>query len=123
MTPIGADVAVPSGALVALIVLGLVQVALAVFCIVDIVRRPAVLGDRKWVWIVIVAAFNLVGSIIYLAIGRVQPPPPEPRMEPSATGVRVAAAADILYGSAPGADVSDADSPPSTTPPDAEKHS
>ena len=107
----------PSGALVALVVLGLLELALAVFCIVDIVRRPMVLGERKWVWIVIVALFSLVGSIIYLAIGRVQPPPPETRAEPGAAGGRVAAAADILYGPAPGAGASDVhDSPPPSPP-------
>jgi len=96
-----ADVIMPSGALVALVVLSLVELALVVFCIIDIVRRPAVLGDHKWVWIVIVAVFNLVGSIIYLAIGRVQPPAPETRAEADAAGGRVAVAADILYGAAP----------------------
>jgi len=115
--PISAEVVIPSGALVALVVLGLVEVALAVFCIIDIVRRPAVLGDRKWVWIVIVALFNLVGSIVYLAIGRVRPVPPETRVEAGAAGGRVAAAADILYGPAPGAGASDVhDSPPPSPP-------
>jgi hypothetical protein len=96
----GADAAMPAGAVVALVVLGLIELALVVFCIVDIVRRPAVLGERKWVWIVIVLLFNLVGSIIYLAIGRVQPPPPETRADPTEVGSRVTAAADVLYGQA-----------------------
>jgi len=114
---IASDVIMPSGALVALVVLGFIELALAVFCIVDIVRRPMVLGERKWVWIVIVALFSLVGSIIYLAIGRVQPPPPETRAKPDAAGGRVAAAADILYGPAPGAGASDVhDSPPPSPP-------
>jgi Phospholipase_D-nuclease N-terminal len=114
---VAADVIIPTGAMVALVALGLVELALVVFCIIDIVRRPAVLGDRKWVWIVIVALFNLVGSIIYLAIGRVQPPPPETHAEPGAAGGRVAAAADILYGPAPGAGASDVhDSPPPSPP-------
>lgn len=114
---IASDVIMPSGALVALVVLGFLELALAVFCIVDIVRRPMVLGERKWVWIVIAALFSLVGSIIYLAIGRVQPPPPETRAEAGAAGGRVAAAADILYGPAPGAGASDVhDSPPPSPP-------
>jgi len=108
VTPTIADVVIPSGTVVALVVLGLIELALAVFCIVDIVRRPAVLGDRKWLWIVIVAVFNLVGSIIYLAIGRVQPPPIEMHAEPDAAAGRVAAAADILYGPAPDTEASDA---------------
>jgi hypothetical protein len=98
---VAADVVIPSGALVALVVLGVIELALVVFCIVDIVRRPTVLGERKWIWIVVILLFNLIGSIIYLAIGRVQPPPPEPRAEAGATAGRVAAAADILYGPTP----------------------
>ena len=113
---VAADVIIPTGAMVALVALGLVELALVVFCIIDIVRRPAVLGDRKWVWIVIVALFNLVGSIIYLAIGRVQPPPPETHAEPDATGGRVAAAADILYGPAPHVGAPDAAGSPAPLP-------
>ena len=123
MTPTAADVVLPSGALVALIVLSLIEVALAVFCIVDIVRRPAVLGDRKWVWIVIILLFNLIGSIIYLAIGRAQPAPPEIRAEPGAAGGRVAAAADILYGRAPEAEASEVDAPSPPSQPDVEEES
>jgi membrane protein YqaA with SNARE-associated domain len=122
VTPAAADVVIPSGALAALVVLSLVELALVIFCIVDIVRRPAVLGDRKWVWIVIVAVFNLVGSIIYLAIGRVQPPPTETRAEPGAAGGRVAAAADILYGPAGGVEAPDVHGPSSPSP-DAKEHS
>jgi len=92
------DVTIPSGALVAVIVLGVVEIALAVFCIIDIVRRPAVTGDRKWVWIVIVLLFNLIGSIIYLAVGRAPAPAPEPAPAAQPTGDRAAAAADLLYG-------------------------
>ena len=107
---LGADVVLPSGALAAVIVLGLVELCLVVFCIVDIVRRPAVLGGRKWVWVVLVLLFNFVGSIIYLAIGREQPPAAEP---PPAAGLdahsRAQAAADLLYGAAP--------SPPDDTKP------
>lgn len=114
--PTAADVVIPSGALVALVVLSLIEVALVVFCIIDIVRRPAVLGGHKWVWIVIVVLFNLIGSVIYLAIGRVRQQQPEARREPDAAGGRVAAAADILYGPASGTDASDAGGPPPSSP-------
>jgi hypothetical protein len=99
---LGADVVLPRGALLAVIVLGVLELCLVVFCIVDIVRRPAVLGGRKWVWIVLVILFNLVGSIIYLAIGRERPPArePEPAGDPDAHS-RTQAAADLLYGPAP----------------------
>jgi Phospholipase_D-nuclease N-terminal len=120
---IAADGGIPSGALVALIVLGVIEVALVVYCIIDIVRRPAVLGDRKWVWIVIVAVFNLIGSIIYLAIGRVQPLSPETSAEPGGAGGRVSAAADILYGPAPNVGTPDAAGSPAPLPTDGEEDS
>jgi hypothetical protein len=96
---LGADVVVSSGATVALVVLGLVELALAVFCIVDIIRRPAVAGGRKWVWIVIVVFFGIIGAIIYLAVGRAPAPVPEPSapLENDTRG-RTQAAADLLYG-------------------------
>ena len=97
-------VTISGGALVALVVLGVVELGLAVYCIVDIVRRPAVAGGHKWVWIVIVALFNLIGSIIYLAVGRAQPEAAEVRTDPepeAAARGKAAAAADLLYGPPP----------------------
>jgi hypothetical protein len=58
---LAADVTLPPGALIPVIILGVAEVALAAFCIVDIVRRPAVLGDRKWLWILLVVFFTLPG--------------------------------------------------------------
>jgi hypothetical protein len=111
------DVTIPSGALVALIVLGVIEVALAVFCIIDIVRRPAVTGDRKWVWIVIVVLFSLIGSIIYLAVGRAPAPAPEPPAAAHPTGDRAATAADLLYGPPQDGAVHEApDAPPDPDP-------
>ena len=83
-----------------LIVLGIVELALAVFCIVDIVRRPAVAGGRKWVWIVIVLLFSL-DRIDHLPRGRSRAAArcAETRAEPEAAARgRAAAAADLLYG-------------------------
>ena len=93
-----AETTLPPGALVAAIVLGVAEVALAVFCIVDIVRRPAVLGDRKWLWVLLVVFFTLPGSIIYLAVGRVPAPLTESRDNADADArPRADAAADALY--------------------------
>ena len=97
-------VTISGGALVALVVLGIVELGLAIYCIIDIVRRPAVAGGHKWVWIVIVALFNLIGSIIYLAVGRTQPEAAEVRADPepeAAARGKAAAAADLLYGPPP----------------------
>jgi len=97
-------VTISGGTLVPLVVLGIVELGLAIYCIVDIVRRPAVAGGHKWVWIVIVALFNLIGSIVYLAVGRAQPEVTEVRADPepeAAARGRAAAAADLLYGPPP----------------------
>ncbi len=99
---LAANATLPPGALIAAIVLGIVEVALAAFCIIDIVRRPAVLGDRKWLWIVLVVLFTLPGSIIYLAVGRVPAPVSETRDDADADArPRADAAADALYAPAP----------------------
>src|SRR5512137_1444516 len=95
-----AETTLSTGVLVAVVALGIVELALVVFCVVDIVRRPAVLGGRKWVWIVLIVFFNLIGPIVYLAIGRVAPPAAETaRDEPETmTRGRAESAADLLYG-------------------------
>jgi hypothetical protein len=109
---LAAEVTVSTGALVAAIVVGVAEIALAVFCIVDVVRRPAVAGGRKWVWIVIIVLFSLIGSIIYLAVGRAAPPAvAETRDEPeSVVRTRAQSAADLLYGAPeqPGDDAGEA---------------
>ena len=92
---------IPPGAMVALVVLGLAEAALLVFCLVDLVRRPAVLGGRKWPWVLLLVLFTIPGSIVYLAVGRVPAPAAEP--EPVAgedAHDRTRAATTLLYGSA-----------------------
>ncbi len=95
----GADVTIPPGAMVAVVVLALAEVALLVFCLVDLVRRPAVLGGRKWPWVLLLVLFTIPGSIVYLAVGRV----PAPAAEPGAptddeARDRTRAATTLLYG-------------------------
>ena len=110
---LAADVTLPPGALIAVVVLGIVEVALVGFCIIDIVRRPAVLGDRKWLWIVLVVLFALPGSIIYLAIGRVAAPAAEARDDADADArPRADAAADALYAPAAAPAAAEAAKPP-----------
>jgi len=95
-------VTLPPGATIAVAILVVAEVALAVFCIVDIVRRPAVLGDRKWVWVLLVVLFTLPGSIIYLAVGRVPAPAADVPEDGGDTLPRAAAAATALYGQTAG---------------------
>ena len=97
-----AQLQLPPGAMVAVIVLAVVEVALAVFCIVDLIRRPAVLGDRKWLWVLLIVLFTLPGCIIYLAIGRVPAPAPEVPENGGDTLPRAAVAAAALYATPTG---------------------
>jgi ABC-2 type transport system ATP-binding protein len=93
-----AETTLPPGALVALIVLGVAEVGLVVFCLVDLVRRQAVLGGRKWVWALLILLFAIPGSIIYLAVGREAAPAPEQADENGADArPRADAAATALY--------------------------
>ena len=53
-----------------LVVLIVVQLSLQVFALVDLVRRDNVRGGKKWVWALVIAFGNLIGAIVYLAVGR-----------------------------------------------------
>jgi phospholipase D-like protein len=87
-----------AGAMLGLIV---VQLALQVYAVVDLVRRDRVRGDRKWVWALVIAFGNLVGAIVYLAVGRA---PAEVDIPAGASGASTAGgeasrrAVDALYG-------------------------
>jgi hypothetical protein len=61
---------VSSAVAAALLFLIVVQVATQVFALVDLARRGAVRGGRKWVWALVIALGNLPGAIAYLAAGR-----------------------------------------------------
>lgn len=100
---LAADVKIPPAVMIAVVILGFAQVALAGFCIIDIVRRPAVLGGRRWLWIILVVFFSLAGCIIYLAVGRVPAPVAEaPDAEEVDVRPRADATADVLYAAPAG---------------------
>ena len=87
-----------AGILIGLIV---VQLAVQLYALADLVRRERVRGDRKWVWALVIAFGNLIGAIVYLAIGR----PPEEVDFPAggsaastAGGEATRRAVDALYG-------------------------
>jgi len=88
---------------VAGILLGLiiVQVATQAYALVDLARRDAVRGDRKWVWALVIALGNLPGAIAYLAAGRM---PPTIDVSRAASGAPIEGsdaarrAVDALYG-------------------------
>lgn len=101
----------PTGFLVVLIVLGLVQLTLDVVALVDLVRRPVdrVALGNKWVWVAIILLVNLLGAILYLVVGRkpAQAVPVQPAARPAPAAGSIA---DALYGPRPGA------TPPATPP-------
>lgn len=78
-----------------------VQIALQVYALVDLARRDAVRGGKKRVWVLVIAFGNLVGAIVYLAVGRTVPTTDVPGAGSGAsTAGREAAgrAVDTLYG-------------------------
>lgn len=56
--------------LVAVIALGTVQLTLQVIALLDLAKRPAVAGGRKWVWVIVIVLGGLIGAFAYLAAGR-----------------------------------------------------
>jgi hypothetical protein len=53
-----------------LIPLILIQLALMVIALVDVVRRQYVTGGNKIVWILVIVLINVIGPIVYLLFGR-----------------------------------------------------
>ena len=90
----------PTSALVVLAVVGLIEIGLYVFALVDLYRRPVeqVAALNKWIWLVIILFANPIGAILYLAIGR----KPAPAQEGSSPAERprdsVEDVVDSLYG-------------------------
>jgi hypothetical protein len=84
------------------LVLIVVQVATQLYALVDLARRDAVRGGRKWVWALIIALGNLPGALIYFAAGRL---PSEMNVGSGGSGASAAGAdaarraVDVLYNS------------------------
>lgn len=86
---------------VALSLLLLINLSLDIWALVDLVKRPVVLGGRKWVWALVIVFVSTFGALLYLVLGRSVPtetiehrPAPE---GPSQTE-RAKRAVDVLYG-------------------------
>ena len=86
---------------VAAIMIGLivVQFATQVYALVDLARRDAVRGGRKWPWALAVALGNLPGAIAYLVAGRSSPDETSHSSSGASTAGGEAArrAVDVLY--------------------------
>ena len=82
-----------------IVVLGVVQISLQVYALIDLARRDEVEGGRKWVWVVAVLVGGLLGTIAYLAVGRPPAKVDTPRAGGTSTSGDEAAqrAVDVLY--------------------------
>lgn len=60
----------PLVAVVALILLGVTQLSLQIFGLIDLVRREEVPGGRKWLWALVIVLGSVIGALVYLAVGR-----------------------------------------------------
>ena len=48
----------------------LVELGLMIFALVDLVRRPKVKGNNKWLWGILVFGIGIIGPLIYFMLGR-----------------------------------------------------
>lgn len=59
--------------LMLLLPLFVLQIALMIAALIDLVRRKKVTGGYKWIWVVVIVLFSMLGPIIYFAFGRKEP--------------------------------------------------
>ena len=52
-----------------LIPIAIIQLALMIFAIVDLLKRQRTKGP-KWVWALVIVFVNFIGPILYFVIGR-----------------------------------------------------
>lgn len=91
--------AIPVAAIVAVVVLVLVQLSLQIAAIVSLVRTPqtrVTIGGRKWVWALIIILGEIVGPILWFVLGRTAAQVQDVAVVSSAEDR--AQAADALYG-------------------------
>ena len=79
---------------------GLIQIGLDVFALIDLYRRPAaqVAIGNKWIWVAIILLVNILGPILYLAIGRRPPPAADVSGQERRPPEQVENIVDSLYG-------------------------
>jgi hypothetical protein len=99
MSGLDALLSLPTGVLVGLGALAIVQIVLDVFAFVDLYNRPAaqLIIPNKWIWVAIILFLATIGAVFYLAAGRRLAPAADVRQESSAKA-RATDAADLLYG-------------------------
>lgn len=90
---------IPREGVIALLILGSLQLIVQLFACVDLARRRTVRGGRKWVWVLVIIAGSLPGAALYLGFGRMpDPAEPGPGTTPEQTGPAGRDVLDRLYG-------------------------
>lgn len=90
----------PTGILVGLAVLIVIEFALDVIALVSLYRRPlsSVTLGNKWVWVAIIVLVSLLGAILYFVLGRKTVAPGEQLAPTRERDVSAESIADRLYG-------------------------
>ena len=57
-----------------LIPLVIIELALLVIALVDLIRRETVRGDNKVVWAIVIVIFGIIGPVVYFLFGRKEIP-------------------------------------------------
>ena len=91
---------IPIPAVIALMVVAAVQLGLQIYSLLDLSRRTTVPGGRKWIWVLVIVVGNLLGVLIYLAVGRTAPVATEGGEGAGGAAARQRAI-DQLYGDGP----------------------
>ena len=92
--------ALPTSVIVAIVVLGVIELTLDVIALVDLYRRPVerVTFANKWIWVAIILLVTLLGAILYLVIGRTAGVLAENAKPYAPPTVGTGNVADVLYG-------------------------
>ena len=96
---------VPTSVLVVLGVLEAAVIGIDIVALVDLYRRPSerVVLQNKWIWLAIIVLVNLVGAIVYLAVGR-KPALSDDTLASHSPPARTMDIVDSLYGPDDGTD-------------------
>jgi hypothetical protein len=64
------DLSKLAGALPFLLPLLILELALLVIALIDIIKRDKVTGNNKVVWILVIVLFQVIGPVVYFIFGR-----------------------------------------------------
>ena len=90
----------PTGVLIGIGVLVVVQLAVEIYALIQLFKTPddRLMFGAKWPWVLIILFINLVGGIVFLVAGRKPAPAEEPQQPARPATDRAERAADVLYG-------------------------